>query len=72
MDRTPYVVLQDGRPLRGGLSKSEAEAFAAKLARGYESHRASDKRRVAEFEVKPDHALMREHDENWKFIKEYI
>ena len=51
MDKV-YMVTQDGRPLERGLSKSEAERRAAYLARGYESHRASDRRRVAEFDVK--------------------
>ena len=61
-----YMVTQEGRPLQRGLSRSEAERHAAYLARGYESHRANDKRRVAEFEVKLDNALVAAHDANWK------
>lgn len=61
-----YMVVQDGRPLKRGLSFAQAEAHAAYLARGYESHRASDKRRVAEFEVKLDKGLLAELDANWK------
>lgn len=72
MDFTPYMVVQDGRPLRRGLSYSAAVAYADKLARGYESHRASDKRRVAEFEVKKDTNLITTHDQNWKWLKENI
>ena len=48
------MVTQDGRVMKRGLSRSIAEAYAAYLAKGYESHRASDKRRVAEFEIKLD------------------
>lgn len=65
-----YMVTQDGRPLRRGLSRSEAERHAAFLARGYESHRASDKRRVAEFEVELDRDLVAQHDANWKTRKD--
>jgi hypothetical protein len=65
-----YMVTQDGRPLRRGLSRSEAERQADKLARGYESHRASDRRRVAEFDVKLDRDLVAQHDDNWKRRKE--
>lgn len=61
-----YMVVQDGRPLHRGLSRSEAERHAAYLAQGYESRRANDKRRVAEFEVKLDRDLVAEHDANWK------
>jgi hypothetical protein len=65
-----YMVTQDGRPLKRGLSKSEAERHAAYLATGYESHRASDRRRVAEFDVKLDTELVAQHDENWKRRKD--
>ena len=65
-----WAVYQDGRPLRRGLSRTDAERQAAALARGYESHRASDKRRVAEFEIKPDNGLNKELDENYKRWKE--
>lgn len=65
-----WMVVQDGRPLRRGLTRLEAERYAAYLARGYESHRASDKRRVAEFEIKPDAGLVKELDANWKQLKE--
>jgi hypothetical protein len=64
-----YVVLQDGRPVKHGLSREQAEKHAAYLADGYLRHRANDKRRVAEFEVKVDKALMRDLDENWKALK---
>lgn len=64
------MVVQDGRPLRRGLSKSEAERHAEYLARGYESHRASDRRRVAEFDVQLDRELVAQHDENWKRRKD--
>jgi hypothetical protein len=60
-----YMVVQDGRPLHRGLSRSQAERTAAYLARGYESHRANDKRRVAEFEIKPDKGMIKELDEIW-------
>lgn len=60
------MVVQDGAPLRRGLTRQQAEQHAAYLARGYESHRANDKRRVAEFEVKPDKGLIAELDANWK------
>lgn len=65
-----WMVTQDGRPLRRGLSKPEAERQAAQLAKGYESHRANDKRRVAEFDVKLDKELIGGHDANWKWLKE--
>jgi hypothetical protein len=64
-----YVVMQDGRPVRHGLSRQQAERHAAYLAEGYLAHRANDKRRVAEFEVKVDTALMRDLEENWKALK---
>ena len=64
-----YVVMQDGRPIKHGLSREQAERHAAYLANGYLSHRANDKARVAEFEVKVDTALMRDLDENWKALK---
>lgn len=60
------MVVQDGAPLKRGLTRRQAEQHAAYLARGYESHRANDKRRVAEFEVKPDKGLIAELDANWK------
>ena len=64
-----YAVYQDGRPIKHGLSRQQAERHAAYLAEGYLSHRANDKRRVAEFEVKVDKALMRDLEENWKALK---
>ncbi len=64
-----YAVYQDGRPIKHGLSRQQAERHAAYLAEGYLSHRANDKRRVAEFEVKVDTALMRDLEENWKALK---
>lgn len=60
------MVVQDGRPIKRGLSREEAERHAAYLANGYLSHRAYDNRRVAEFDVKPDTDLIKELDENWK------
>lgn len=69
MDRL-WMVTQDGRPLRRGLTRPEAEQYANYLARGYESHRASDKRRVAEFDIRLDTTLMAEHDANYKSFKE--
>jgi hypothetical protein len=64
-----YVVMQDGRPIKHGLSREQAERHAAYLAHGYLSHRANDKRRVAEFEIKVDKSLMRDLEENWKALK---
>lgn len=64
-----YMVTQDGCPIKHGMTKAQAERHASYLAGGYLSHRANDKRRVAEFEVKVDKALMRELDENWKALK---
>lgn len=64
-----YAVYQDGRPIKHGLSRQQAERHAAYLAEGYLSHRANDKARVAEFEVKVDTALMRDLEENWKAFK---
>ena len=61
-----YVVTQDGKPVKHGLSRQQAERHAAYLAKGYESKRANDKRRVAEFEIKPDTSLLKELDKNWK------
>ena len=61
-----WVVTQDGRPLKRALSRSQAERYAAYLADGFESHRANDKRRVAEFEIKPDTGTKKEFDENYK------
>ncbi len=61
-----WQVTQDGRPLKRGLSRTQAERFAAYLAHGYESRRAYDNRRVAEFEIKPDTGLIKELDESWK------
>lgn len=66
MDTQLYAVYQDGRPLKRGLSRKQAERHAAYLAEGYESHRANDKRRVAEFEVKLDHELMKQADDIYK------
>lgn len=64
-----WMVTQDGTPLRRGLTRPEAERYAAYLARGYLSKRANDKRRVAEFDIKPDTGYMRELDESWKTRK---
>jgi hypothetical protein len=64
-----YMVVQDGKPLRRGLSREEAERHAAYLAHGFESKRANDKRRVAEFEIKKDKGLIAELDANWKALK---
>lgn len=69
MDTALWLVSQDGRPLKRGLSRREAEQYANYLARGYEGHRASDKRRVAEFDIKPDTTLMAEHDKNYMAFK---
>ena len=66
MDVTLYAVYQDGKPLKRGLSRHQAEQHAAYLAKGYESHKASDKRRVAEFDVKPDTGLMKDMDSLYK------
>ena len=52
------------------LTKSQAERQAADLAKGYESHRANDKRRVAAFDVKLDTELIRSHDANWNWLRE--
>lgn len=64
-----WVVLQDGKPVKHGLSRSQAERHAAYLAQGYLSHRANDKRRIAEFDIKPDKGLLKDLDENWKALK---
>lgn len=61
-----FMVTQDGRPLKRGLTRSQAERHAAYLANGYLAHRAYDNRRVAEFEIKPDKDLIKELDESWK------
>lgn len=63
MDTTLWAVYQDGRPLKRGLSQKQAEQYADYLARGYESHTAGDKQRVAEFTVKPDHGMMKRLDD---------
>lgn len=63
---TYYAVYQDGARLRGGLGLAEAERYADYLARGFESHCAGTKRRVAEFNVKPDKALNDDLERNWK------
>lgn len=70
MDSTPYTVLQDGRPLRRGLTRRAAESFAAQMASGFEARCTSDKRRVAEFEIRRDTAMVAEHDANYKRLKE--
>ncbi len=70
MDTLLWQVVQDGRPLRRGLTRSDAERYADQLARGYERHRASDKRRVAEFDIRLDTTLMAEHDANYTLFKE--
>ena len=64
-----WMVVQDGRPLRRALTRRQAEAHAAYLAKGYESHRANDKRRVAEFEIKPDTGTIKHMDENLKALR---
>lgn len=69
MDTALWQVVQDGRPLKRGLSRRDAENYATQLARGYERHRASDKRRVAEFDIKLDTTLMAEHDANYMAFK---
>ncbi|MGL5936010.1 MAG: hypothetical protein ACRCZI_10385 [Cetobacterium sp.] len=61
-----YVVTQDGRPIKHGLTRRQAEEHAAYLANGFERKRANEKRRVAEFEIKPDYSLLKQRDENWK------
>ena len=64
-----YAVYQDGRLLHRGLSREHAEQHAAKLAHGYESHRAGTKRRVAEFDVGLDTGLLKELDQNYQQLK---
>lgn len=64
-----FMIVQDGKPIKRGLSRSQAERHAAYLADGYLSHRANDKRRIAEFNIKPDVGLLKELDENWKALK---
>jgi hypothetical protein len=66
MDTQLYAVYQDGRPLHRGLSRKEAERYADYLARGYESHTATDTQRVAEFEVKLDHGMMKQLDDIYR------
>jgi hypothetical protein len=65
-----WAVYQDGRPLHRGLDRAKAERLAAYLANGYESRRANDKRRVAEFDVRPDTGANKELDEIWKHRKD--
>jgi hypothetical protein len=60
-----YTVYQDGRPLKRGLSRSNADRYAQYLSSGYDSHRANDKRRTAEFTVKIDSELVKEFDDNY-------
>lgn len=64
-----WAVYQDGKAIHRGLSRSEAERHADYLARGYESHRANDKRRVAEFEVKLDTAYLKQFDDLYRQAK---
>ena len=64
-----WVVTQDGRPLKRALTRAQAEKHAAYLAHGYESHRAYDNRRVAEFDIKPDTGTVKELDERFKAWK---
>lgn len=59
------MVTQDGKPIRRGLTRLEAERHADYVARGYFRHRANEKRRVAEFDIKPDTGMMKELDELW-------
>ena len=64
-----FMVLQDGQPVKRGLSRSQAERHAAYMADGYLKARSNDKRRIAEFRVVPDTGLLKELDENWKAFK---
>jgi len=64
-----WMVVTDGRPLRRGLTRSQAESYAAYLANGFESKRANEKRRVAEFDIKPDTGIVKALDENYKAWK---
>lgn len=64
-----FMVLQDGQPVKRGLSRVQAERHAAYMANGYLRTRANDKRRIAEFRVVPDTGLLKELDENWKAFK---
>ncbi len=61
-----WTVYQDGRPLKRGLSQAHAERYAQYLSRGFDSHRANDKKRTAEFEIKQDPELISQFNENWK------
>lgn len=61
-----WAVYQDGAPLKRGLTRRQAEQYAAHMANGYYKHRANEKQRIAEFEIKPDKGLIKELDENWK------
>lgn len=69
MDSRLWMVTQDGRALKRALTRSQAEQYAAYLAHGFESKRAFDNRRVAEFEIKPDTGTMKELDERYKAWK---
>lgn len=66
MDNKLWMVCQDGAVIKRGLSRYEAERYADYLARGYESHRANDKRRVAEFSIKEDTSLIDKIYNSWK------
>lgn len=64
-----WMVVQDGRPLKRALTRKQAESYAAYLAHGFESKRAFDNRRVAEFDIKPDTGTMKDLDERYKAFK---
>jgi len=66
MDTRLWMVCQDGAAIKRGLSRTEAERYADYLARGYESHRANDKRRVAEFTIKEDKSVIDKLYHSWK------
>lgn len=65
-----WMVTQDGRALKRALTRKQAEDYAAYLARGFESKRAYDNRRVAEFDIKPDTGSVKDFDERYKAWKE--
>jgi len=64
------MLVQDGAPTMRGLTWAQAEQEAAKRAKKYEGHVGGTSRRVPEYNIKLDTALIAEHDMNYRWWKE--
>lgn len=65
-----YSVYLDGRATQRGLTYEEAHRHANYLANGICRHKASDKRRAPEIEVKMDKQLLHDEDALYRWAKQ--